>query len=445
MRNLWAPNPDFAPIEELVVVVGGCGHVGLPFAVACSETYNTVGLDIDQKKVDLLNSGKVPFVEHGIEQQLDYSLNSSRSLHFSTEKGWLRKAKFIVISIGTPIDEENNPRQDDLMNFIDEFIKIRQDDFSGVEYRYPKEVFLILRSTVSPGTTDQILSKLWSKNLGIYVAFCPERVIQGHAYQELKTLPQIIGTSWGKGTFEASIYEEFFHSIGVREVVHMNSPEAELAKLVTNMTRYVEFALANEFYILADKFDVDIHKVISGAKKGYPRLKGLALPGPNVGGPCLFKDGKFLLKNAPFNGLISTAFTINESMPQYIFDKAIDFHDMCMGSGNVPTIGIMGMTFKANNDDIRNSLSFKLKKIARAEGYNVITHDPFLGDSDDKMKLIRGCDIIFIMTPHDWYIEHYDITKYLRDGTIVVDPWKLYPTSRESQDGIWQVYRKENE
>lgn len=420
--------------ENNVVVVGGCGHVGLPFAVACSQHYSTIGLDINHDSVKALNACKLPFVEEGLQIALDYAVTRNK-IHFTVSKEYLTWATFVAVTIGTPVDEEGNPRLDDIIEFFKKYLHQLERAKTIIYPSLPDEVFIMLRSTVSPGTTEIIRQMIADKNLGrqIYIAFCPERSAQGVAFKELHTLPQIIGTS-DLPVEAAKKFAEFYWNIGSPFVVHMTSKEAEVAKLVTNMTRYVNFALANEFYMLADKFGVNINNIIDGAKYEYPRLEGLPTPGPNVGGPCLFKDGKFLLKNAFFPGLISTAFAINEGMPAYIWEKALEMHRQGPGA-SLKKIAILGMTFKKDNDDTRNSLSFKLQKIIKAAGYEVVTHDPYLPETLDNYEKIKECQMVFVMTPHSWYNSK---PINIQDCAIVVDPWKLFARSQDSDNGIWR-------
>jgi len=201
----------------------------------------------------------------------------------------------------------------------------------------------------------------------------------------------------------------------------MTPTEAEIGKLITNMARYVEFALTNEFYLIADQFGVNINKIIDACNYHYPRLN-IPRPGPNVGGPCLYKDGWFLLERFPFHGIISTAFRVNEGMTMQIALKLRQVP-------HIKKVAILGLTYKAGSDDVRNSLSFKLKKQLE-HIYDLVLVDPYLKDYED-MKRIKGSDAVVLMTPHE---EFSDLKKLMslvaNDECLYVDIW-----------GFWEVMK----
>ena len=347
--------------------------------------------------------------------------------------------------IGTPVDAENNPRLDDLFDYFEKVLipALKADT---------KERLVLLRSTVNPGTTE-LLQKMLDKALSedhlkrVHLVFAPERVAQGAGIIETGSFPQIIGGNFWRGNFWSGNLafekaEEFFDTFVPFGCIRLSRREAEIAKLVTNMTRYVNFALANEFYMIADTFSdreetININKVIKACNQNYSRMN-LPLPGPNVGGPCLFKDGKFLTAGVPYGDLINTAFLINEGFVQYLFSKI----DKLYTSETEPVtrnLTILGMTFKRNSDDIRNSLSFKLAKIAKQKGYKVTMCDPLWKDRDprnvDFDTAIDDADIVFVMTPHDVFKNLIESRPQARKQyRYVVDIWKM--TEEDTDDGI---------
>ncbi len=209
----------------------------------------------------------------------------------------------------------------------------------------------------------------------------------------------------------------------------MTPAEAEIGKLVTNMARYVEFAVANEFYLIAEQFGVNIHKIIDACSYNYPRLN-IPVPGPNVGGPCLYKDGWFLLERLPFNGIISTAFRINEGMTMQIVLKLQQF-------AHIRKVAILGLTYKAGSDDTRNSLSFKLKKQLE-HTYELVLIDPYLEDYKD-MERIRGSDAIVLMTPHKEFNDLKTIMDLVaNDECLYVDIWGFWERMKyKSRNGYF--------
>lgn len=397
-----------------VAVIGAGGHVGLPFAIVNALAGNKViGVDINEEFVLKLNDGKYPYVEEGGDEGLEHVLKSKK-LYFTTSQILPKHIDVIAIMIGTPVDSENNPRLDYLMNYVDDHLIPHLSSLPNDSYGEPGPL-IVLRSTVAPGTTELLQKKL--DGYRCQLVFCPERVVQGKSLIETSALPQIVG-AFSQWDFETA--SKYFGTFNNSETIYLSPREAEVAKLITNMTRYVNFALANEFYMIGDQQGIDIHRVIDAANKDYPRLD-LPKPGPNVGGPCLFKDGRFLLKSVPFVDLIQTAFVINEGMPQYVFNRMME------ANPNIKSVRIYGMTFKANNDDIRNSLSFKFKKICEQNGLIVEYTDPYYGvktsgDIDHK----KDVDALVIMTPHDEYKGLFD-NKWNppKEGQVLVDVWKI--------------------
>jgi UDP-N-acetyl-D-mannosaminuronic acid dehydrogenase len=280
-------------------------------------------------------------MEEGAEELLSEVL-SSGCLTLSGDPGIVAQSKNIVITIGTPVDEFLNPEFKMITSAFERLLPFLDD-----------EQLLVLRSTVFPGTTDWLAQWLKSKNKSPLISFCPERVVQGKAIEEILNLPQIIcGT-----TCEAEqAAADLFNLIGV-EIVPLTPMEGEFSKLFSNAYRYITFAIANQFYMITTSAGVDYEHVMNGVKHHYPRLSGLTSAG-FAAGPCLFKDTMQLnsfAKNEFFLG--QAAMNVNEGLVLYIVEQLSlknDLKDM--------TIGLLGMAFKSNNDDVRSSLSYKMKK-----------------------------------------------------------------------------------
>jgi UDP-N-acetyl-D-mannosaminuronic acid dehydrogenase len=291
---------------------------------------------------------------------------------------------------------------------------------------------IILRSTVSPGTTDRIKQIIefktgMTEGVDFDLIYAPERVLQGKTLSEIKSLPHIVG----------AYSEESFNRIGnfvntfSRSTRHFVKPvEAEIGKLITNTARYVNFALANEFHMIADLYGANINKIIDACNEGYPRLN-LPGPGANVGGPCLSKDGWFLVEKVPFSDLFVTSFRINEGMPAHIVSK--------LGQEeNIESVVILGMSFKGNIDDTRNSVSFKLKKQLELRGYDVRCLDPHVPEYSD-WSVIEGVDALVLMTPHKEFADLYRIMELAKNpDALVVDIWGLWDEMRyRSKNGYF--------
>lgn len=459
-----------------VSVVGGAGHVGLPFSIVVANrgAKMVYGIDLDSAKCHRLNGGEMIYNEEGGTEALNEALQRG-NLEFTCDanNAYLQNSDVIAIMIGTPVDGEGNPRLDHLFDYVENTLQHALAD--RIERMLPTTIFL--RSTVNPGTTRLVWNKLCdllemeSRELINFVnlAFAPERVAQGVSIIETPRLPQIIGiphvlNDWKipehiRMSLKESIDEFFLNIINVDvEILYMDWIEAELGKLITNMYRYVNFALANEFYMIGDQFSdsncqVNVNKIINSVNKDYPRMN-LPLPGPNVGGPCLFKDGKFLTADVPYGDLINTAFLVNEGFPRYVFNQV----KKILKENNLPLkkILILGATFKKNSDDTRNSLSFKFAKICKQNGVEPIFSDPEWKEKDSRntKKFLEhlGDDhvsAIVVMTPHDvfkdWLTSLDNLTDVLeqvpsqyRTGKILVsDVWKMTNKSQKSPSGFY--------
>jgi UDP-N-acetyl-D-mannosaminuronic acid dehydrogenase len=291
---------------------------------------------------------------------------------------------------------------------------------------------IVLRSTVSPGTTE-VLRKHISKNHGwneggdYHLVFCPERVVQGKSMVETSKLPQLIG-AFNHHSF--GVAKNFFSTFIKNEIFYLTPREAEVGKLMTNMYRYVTFAFANEFWMIGEKHGINIDKVIDACNYDYPRMS-VPHPGPNVGGPCLFKDGKFLLSDIPFGDLINTSFLINEGMPDYIFNRIREINP------KIDKVLILGATFKKDCDDTRNSLSFKMRKVCKKHGVESWMWDPYV-KNDIEYPSTHAYDAVIVMTPHTGLNKSWSLDIF-REDCIMADIWKVYPESELSNTGIYKV------
>jgi UDP-N-acetyl-D-mannosaminuronic acid dehydrogenase len=375
------------PFVNDVVVVGGCGHVGLPLGLAFADRGLKVALlDVNQEAVDLVMSGTMPFMEDGASDVLTRVVG--RELHATADSAVVSSAENVVVVIGTPIDEHLNPDPNAVLRAVDE---LREHLVVGQ--------LLVLRSTLYPGTTaliDRIVSTL---NKQIDVAFCPERIAEGRAMTELFELPQIVS---GRTEHTVDRAEKLFRNLAT-QMVRMTPEEAELAKLFTNTWRYIKFATANQLYMMANDFGLDYERIRLGLTFDYPRAADLPSAG-FAAGPCLLKD---TMQLAAFNNnnfhLGHAAMMVNEGLPLYLVSKIEEQHDL-----SELTVGILGMAFKAESDDIRSSLSYKLKRILRFKAARVLCHDPYVSMDPDLVPLdtvLEQSDLIIVATPHHRYAE----------------------------------------
>jgi UDP-N-acetyl-D-mannosaminuronic acid dehydrogenase len=390
-----------ARVNDLdLVIVGGCGHVGLPLALSLADSGFRVGInDIDEIKLAQVASGHVPFRETGAEQLLAKVLKTGR-LELSADPAMLRRTQCAILVIGTPIDEFMNPSVRIFERVLDELTPhLRQGSL------------VILRSTVFPGTTETVERRLRSAGIEADVAFCPERIAEGHALEEVRALPQIIGVTSDAAFSRA---RAIFERMGVQTIIQATPVEAELAKLFTNTWRYMKFAIANQFFQIVNRSGLDYNRVLNAIRQDYPRAADLPSPG-FAAGPCLLKDTMQLSAFTPDHfPMGQAAMQINEGLPGYIVDT-LNSRRPLIGR----TVGILGMAFKGESDDPRASLSYKLRKLAQFKGARVLCTDPYIMDEtfEPLDKVVDDSDVLVVGAPHRAYRD------LKLDGREVVDIW----------------------
>ncbi len=386
-----------------IVIIGGCGHVGLPLGLAFARAgKRVVALDIDDQKIAQVNAGKMPFRDRGADDLL-HKVLAEGTFRASKDETVLSQADTVVTVIGTPVDEYLNPR----LYLITDMVLGR------LKHLRPGQLFL-LRSTVYPGTTERVDALFRQKGVAIDVAFCPERVAEGQALEEITSLPQVVA---GCSPSAQKRAEALFRLL-TPDLITLSPLAAELTKLFNNAWRYSQFALANQFYMMANDHGVDFYEVYRAMTERYPRGQGFPRAGL-AAGPCLFKDtvqlGAFH-NNAFFMG--QAAVMINEGLPNYLVQRIGRRFDL-----KNSVAGILGMTFKAESDDPRDSLAFKLRKILQVECKEVLCADPYLVDESlsPQDEVLRRADVLFIGSPHAAY-------KKLDYGKKpVVDVWNVIP------------------
>lgn len=383
-----------------VVVIGGCGHVGLPLAIALAGAGIRVrSLDIDEQKIENVNSGYMPFTEDGAEELLRRTLSEGLFLATS-DKSSISESEFVIVVVGTPVDEHLNPDPEAIVRAFSEW----------KEYFRPGQL-VILRSTVYPGVTARVEQWINENAPSVSVVFCPERIAEGKAMTELYSLPQIVGA---RDSSSAERAKTLFENL-TENVIVTTPEEAELAKLFTNVWRYIKFAAVNQFYMMANDYQIDFEKVRAAITFEYPRAEDMPSAG-FAAGPCLFKDTMQLgaFSQNTF-ALGHSAMLVNEGLPIYVVSKMKEKFDLA----NM-TVGILGMAFKPEVDDERSSLSYKLKKILLFQAKEVICSDPYVNDSSlvSEEEVINRSDILVIGTPHMSY-------KNMTFNQPVIDVWNM--------------------
>jgi UDP-N-acetyl-D-mannosaminuronic acid dehydrogenase len=404
----FVDNTDNSSSNTVSVI--GVGRVGLPLSlVLCEAGFTVYGIDVNTDMISKLLNKQMPFMEKDADSLLQK--HSGTSFIPTTDSSKIGESDYVIITLGTPVDDHLNP------------------DFKQLDSIFPKLVkniktgqTLILRSTVSPGTTEFIKDKLEKETKLVcgkdfYLAFCPERIAQGNAIAEIKEIPQIIG---GIDDISSDKAEELFIKI-TSKISKTDAKSAELAKIFTNMYRYINFAISNEFAILAMEHNKNIYEILELVNKDYKRAN---IPSPGfTAGPCLYKDGFFLLNNIPFNELISVSWRINENLPLYLLNKIKQQTPL----KNKKAV-ILGMAFKKNSDDTRNSLSYKLKKALIREQCDVVTHDPYIKELNTNLKeTLKDAEIVFIAMNHDQYkdLSKEFLSTIVAKDCTVCDLWNL--------------------
>jgi UDP-N-acetyl-D-mannosaminuronic acid dehydrogenase len=369
-----------------VVVLGGGGHVGLPLSLTLADAGLCVGIyDTSQATLDRIAAGDMPFLETGADELLRKVLTTGR-LELGTDGSIIERTETLIIVVGTPVDEFLGPSMTVFERVVNQVAPHLRDG-----------ALVVLRSTVYPGTTEYVTQHLAEAGCHVDVAFCPERIAEGHALEELHSLPQIIGADDDRAAERATA---LFRNL-VSKTVRVSTKEAELAKLFTNTWRYMKFAVANQFFMIADQAGVDYTNVLRAIREDYPRAQDL--PGPGfAAGPCLFKDAMqlaaFTSDHFPMG---QAAMQVNEGLPAYIVAAL----ERRYGGLKDKTIGILGMAFKAESDDTRASLSYKLRKLLSWSGARVLGTDPYV---DDPRLVSLECvleesDVLVLGAPHKVY------------------------------------------
>jgi UDP-N-acetyl-D-mannosaminuronic acid dehydrogenase len=386
-----------------VCIVGGLGHVGLPLGISLAQSGRKVVLyDINKEVMDTFTQGEMPFMEKGAEEILKEVLE--KNLFVSSDRQLISNSYFVVIVIGTPVDEHLNPQFTIFKEFFLDLLEFIRDD-----------QHIILRSTVFPGTTEKVKDLLRSYGKQTKVSFCPERIAEGKAMEELRSLPQIVA-SFDEPSFKEA--KELFLYL-TDDVISLKPMEAELAKLFTNVWRYIQFSISNQFYQIADQAGLDFYKIYEAITYNYPRTKGLPQAG-FAAGPCLFKDTMQLASfsnNTFFLG--HAAMLVNEGLPNFIVQRLKEKYPL-----KDKVVGILGMAFKGDSDDQRESLSYKLKKILEIESKEVLCTDPFVKDHTLVCvdEVLNNSDILILGAPHSLY-KDLEIDCSLK---VLVDVWNFF-------------------
>lgn len=385
----------------------GLGYIGLPTAVVmANHGLKVTGVDINTANVERINRGEVTIVEPGLEEQLQKAI-SSGNLKATTE---MPHADVYVIAVPTPFKE--NYEGD--LSYIMAAAENIAPQLKGDE-------LIILESTSPPKTTQKLAAKVLELRPdlvadgtenpegkpAIYFAYCPERILPGYAMEELITNSRIIGGQTAKAT---EIAKEIYGAFCTGELVATDDVTAEMAKLTENSFRDVNIAFANELSLISDKLGIDVWELINLANK-HPRVNILQ-PGPGVGGHCIAVDPWFIVSTDRENSnLIRTAREVNDGKPEWVISKVKE----AAGSSAEPVIAALGLAFKPNIDDLRESPAMDITKRLAAEFSHgtVIAVEPNVSALPKKLEgidnvefadyetAIERADIVVLLVDHD--------------------------------------------
>ena len=399
--------------KKATICILGLGRVGLPLAsVFASKGIDVVGIDINEERLASIRSGKCPFYDPILQENMDVSCNSGKLTVESDLDKIKDRIDVIIVTVGTPTTLGNSVDYSQVYTALEEVCKVDL-----------RNKIVVMRSTLPPRTTTDIIIPFIENKTGLitgsdfHIAVCPERILEGQAVKEIQELPEIIG---GINQVSNDIVTEVFRYINPnKKFSYTTITGAELAKLFANIYRYIGFALSNEFAIWAEMFGENASDIINISNYEYPRSD---IPKPGfAGGPCLSKDGLFLDNNTTFSSIVSTAWKVNESIPQHVINKIREVEGNLFGRN----IGILGISFKSNSDDLRNSPSVKLVELLKAAGTIVKIHDPFVKDTLSLNEVLGSSEIIILATNHSKF---KDIKKEIQNAKpkLVYDVWSMY-------------------
>lgn len=382
-----------------ICIIGGAGHIGFPLGLFLASKNNNVYLyDKNKKFCKIINDGQSPHYEKNVKQ---FILKFKKNYGAGNNKKKILESDVVIVCLGTPVNKDSSPK-------IKQFLSI----IKNLKNYIKQNQLVIIRSSVYPGTIEKVREILKRKTQNI--AYCPERILQGLSLVELPLLTQIIS---GMNNSSINLANRFFKKNITNKIINTSVIEAELIKLFSNALRYIQFATSNEFYMICKSMNISFESIRKKMMLGYDRNKNLYKAG-FAAGPCLVKDTMQInsLMNDNFS-LGKSALKINQNLPKFIINDLEKKYNL-----KVNKIGILGMTFKSEVDDIRDSLSMNLIKILKNKKIKFFKSDEYYSDKDtiSKEQLIKKSDIIIVAVPH----ENYKKLK-IDKKKIIIDTWQI--------------------
>jgi UDP-N-acetyl-D-mannosaminuronic acid dehydrogenase len=390
------------------VAVVGLGRIGLPLVLSFADHgCEVIGIDRDQGVLDRIRTGRMPFKETGTQELLERVMSGDK-LDLSDQIRDASGADYIVLTLGTPALAQIEIDVSQIRQAVDDLMPVLREGQT-----------IILRSTVGPGTTEWLagyLEQLRGFEIGrdLFVAHVPERIAVNHFLDEIEALPAIVG---GVGEESGRRAAELFEVFGAP--IEQTTPvQAELAKIWTNILRYANFALPNLLMMQCERHGANVFDVIELINHDYPR-GGMAMPGLTAG-TCLRKDFTFSEESSAAPGMLLAVSRVHETVPHFLVEGA---KRRLNGTLRDKKIAVLGLTFKRDTDDPRDSLSFKLIRLLERELCQVARHDPFLPDQSDPLdEALSGAEAVIVATNHSAY---EDVLSHLPPHTLLCDPWNV--------------------
>jgi UDP-N-acetyl-D-mannosaminuronic acid dehydrogenase len=386
--------------------------VGLPLALSFADRGRSVlGVDVDRGRLGSLRDGAMPFDEPGCDELLR-AARAGRRLELSERVADAAAARDVVLTLGTPTFSHIEIDMRDIRAALDDLLPVLREDH-----------LVVLRSTIAPGTTEFVAGYVRKRlgGRGVLVAHVPERIAAGRFVEEIGTLPCIVAGVDDEATARASA---LFAPLGA-PVVTTTPAQAELAKIWTNILRYATFALPNLLMMDCEQHGANVFEVIDLINRDYPR-GGIARPGFTAG-TCLRKDFAFSEERSNAPGMLLAVSRVNESVPRFVVEG---LRRRLGGSLAERKVAVLGLAFKRDTDDERDSLAHKLVRLLERELADVAVHDPLVKTRTESFEeAVAGADAVVVATNHSAFERPEALRTLLeRAGPdcLVCDPWNAF-------------------
>ncbi|TGE34859.1 nucleotide sugar dehydrogenase [Desulfosporosinus fructosivorans] len=392
--------------KQITVGVIGLGYVGLPLAVEKAKTgFKTIGFDIQSQKVDMVNLGD-NYIGDVVDNDLK-DLVKSGMLSATTDFSFVKDVDFIAICVPTPLDDHQQP----------DISYVRASTEEVAKY-LKRETMVVLESTTYPGTTEELIKPILEEGSGLkcgvdfYLGFSPERVDPGNLIYKTKNTPKVVGAI---GEDATEVIAAMYSAVLEGEVFTVSSPAiAEMEKILENTYRNINIGLVNELAMLCNKMNINFWEVIEAAKSKPYGFQAF-YPGPGLGGHCIPLDPYYLSWKAREYGfhtsMIESSMMINDRMPEYCVERASEILNRDKKALNGSKILMLGVAYKQDIDDYRESPALKVIDILKNAGALVDFYDPFIieykyqgqkfcGLESTDAEMLKGYDLVVITTAH---------------------------------------------